>query len=104
MLFATRNKAGDEATPTQPHPSSFPGMIYSFFFFILLCFNQIKQDSEGAERGVGVPEDELTCTICLDQVNRGELVRSLPCLHQVCALHILRSSTFWFLNIYIYII
>jgi E3 ubiquitin-protein ligase SDIR1 len=28
-------------------------------------------------------EDELTCTICLEQVNRGELVRSLPCLHQV---------------------
>ncbi|XP_058199498.1 E3 ubiquitin-protein ligase SDIR1-like isoform X2 [Rhododendron vialii] len=27
-------------------------------------------------------EDELTCTICLEQVNRGELVRSLPCLHQ----------------------
>ncbi|TYJ42017.1 hypothetical protein E1A91_A03G059400v1 [Gossypium mustelinum] len=32
-----------------------------------------KQDSRN---------DELTCTICLDQVNRGELVRSLPCLHQ----------------------
>ncbi|TYJ42018.1 hypothetical protein E1A91_A03G059400v1 [Gossypium mustelinum] len=33
-----------------------------------------KQDSRN---------DELTCTICLDQVNRGELVRSLPCLHQL---------------------
>ncbi|KAI8523735.1 hypothetical protein RHMOL_Rhmol13G0095600 [Rhododendron molle] len=27
-------------------------------------------------------EEELTCTICLEQVNRGEFVRSLPCLHQ----------------------
>lgn len=27
-------------------------------------------------------EDELTCTVCLEQVNGGELVRSLPCLHQ----------------------
>lgn len=29
------------------------------------------------------PEDELTCSICLEQVNGGDLVRSLPCLHQV---------------------
>lgn len=27
-------------------------------------------------------EDELTCSICLEQVSRGELIRSLPCLHQ----------------------
>ncbi|KAJ4719990.1 E3 ubiquitin-protein ligase SDIR1 [Melia azedarach] len=27
-------------------------------------------------------EDELTCTVCLEQVNVGETVRSLPCLHQ----------------------
>ncbi|XP_076882353.1 E3 ubiquitin-protein ligase SDIR1-like [Bidens hawaiensis] len=27
-------------------------------------------------------EDELTCSVCLEQVNVGELVRSLPCLHQ----------------------
>lgn len=27
-------------------------------------------------------EDELTCTVCLEQVNVGEIVRSLPCLHQ----------------------
>ncbi|XP_074366460.1 E3 ubiquitin-protein ligase SDIR1 isoform X2 [Apium graveolens] len=27
-------------------------------------------------------DDELTCTICLEQVTAGELVRSLPCLHQ----------------------
>lgn len=27
-------------------------------------------------------DDELTCTVCLEQVNVGELIRSLPCLHQ----------------------
>lgn len=31
-------------------------------------------------------EDELTCTVCLEQVNAGELIRSLPCLHQVIAI------------------
>ncbi|OWM70040.1 hypothetical protein CDL15_Pgr025889 [Punica granatum] len=29
-------------------------------------------------------EDELTCSVCLEQVVTGELIRSLPCLHQVC--------------------
>jgi len=48
--------------------------------------NQIKQESGGTEAGIGGAEDELTCTICLDQVKRGELVRSLPCLHQVLSL------------------
>ncbi|ESW04041.1 hypothetical protein PHAVU_011G062500 [Phaseolus vulgaris] len=43
---------------------------------------EIKQESGGTEAGIGGAEDELTCTICLDQVKRGELVRSLPCLHQ----------------------
>lgn len=27
-------------------------------------------------------EDELTCSVCLETVNVGELIRSLPCLHQ----------------------
>ncbi|KAL6581087.1 E3 ubiquitin-protein ligase sdir1 [Orobanche minor] len=26
--------------------------------------------------------DDLTCSVCLEQVNDGELIRSLPCLHQ----------------------
>ncbi|OMO62018.1 Zinc finger, RING-type [Corchorus capsularis] len=41
-----------------------------------------KEDSRKADGSMKASEDELTCTICLDQVNRGELVRSLPCLHQ----------------------
>ncbi|XP_074308230.1 E3 ubiquitin-protein ligase SDIR1-like [Silene latifolia] len=31
---------------------------------------------------MGSSENELTCSICLEQVNDGELIRSLPCLHQ----------------------
>ncbi|KAL5709541.1 RING-type E3 ubiquitin transferase [Ranunculus cassubicifolius] len=27
-------------------------------------------------------EDELTCSVCLEQVSVGEVLRSLPCLHQ----------------------
>ncbi|KAK8478561.1 hypothetical protein V6N11_028256 [Hibiscus sabdariffa] len=41
-----------------------------------------KQDSRTADGSMKASEDELTCTIYLDQVNRGEIVRSLPCLHQ----------------------
>ncbi|XP_047322878.1 E3 ubiquitin-protein ligase SDIR1-like [Impatiens glandulifera] len=33
----------------------------------------------GGTKGMG---DELTCIVCLEQVNIGEAVRSLPCLHQ----------------------
>ncbi|KAK6935824.1 Zinc finger, RING-type [Dillenia turbinata] len=43
---------------------------------------EAKQDVAKANGNVKSLEDELTCTICLEQVNRGELVRSLPCLHQ----------------------
>ncbi|KAK8515731.1 hypothetical protein V6N13_139298 [Hibiscus sabdariffa] len=41
-----------------------------------------KQDSRKADGNMKASEDELTCSICLDQVNEGEVVRSLPCLHQ----------------------
>ncbi|KAK9280261.1 hypothetical protein L1049_013949 [Liquidambar formosana] len=43
---------------------------------------ETKQDSRKADVNPKALEDELTCSICLEQVNRGELVRSLPCLHQ----------------------
>ncbi|CAN1231324.1 E3 ubiquitin-protein ligase SDIR1 [Linum grandiflorum] len=45
-------------------------------------FKQTKQEPGKADENEKASEDELTCTICLDQVNGGELVRSLPCLHQ----------------------
>lgn len=41
-----------------------------------------SEDSMKENGKVKASEDELTCTICLEQVNRGELIRSLPCLHQ----------------------
>ena len=53
--------------------------LESCFWF----YKQTKQDSKNADGNMKTSEDELTCTICLEQVNRGELVRSLPCLHQV---------------------
>ncbi|KAJ4828358.1 E3 ubiquitin-protein ligase sdir1 [Turnera subulata] len=39
-------------------------------------------ESKSSEGSTKASDDELTCTICLEQVNRGELLRSLPCLHQ----------------------
>lgn len=41
-----------------------------------------KQDNANAAGITKGPEDELTCSVCLEQVNVGELIRSLPCLHQ----------------------
>lgn len=43
---------------------------------------ETNPDSNKADANKKTSEDELTCTICLEQVNRGEIVRSLPCLHQ----------------------
>nr|GMD02025.1 E3 ubiquitin-protein ligase SDIR1-like [Ipomoea batatas] len=42
-----------------------------------------KQEPPVNSTAVAKPtEDELTCSVCLEQVNEGELIRSLPCLHQ----------------------
>lgn len=41
-----------------------------------------KQDLANAQAGMKASEDELTCSVCLEQVNTGELIRTLPCLHQ----------------------
>lgn len=49
----------------------------------LLYFKQKKQEPANAVGGTKNPDDELTCSVCLEQVDTGELVRSLPCLHQV---------------------
>ncbi|RZR76380.1 hypothetical protein BHM03_00001152 [Ensete ventricosum] len=44
---------------------------------------QKRQEATKLDGNLKTPEDELTCSVCLEQVNVGELVRSLPCLHQV---------------------
>lgn len=42
-----------------------------------------KQNTTDAVGSTKASEDELTCSVCLEQVSVGELIRSLPCLHQV---------------------
>lgn len=44
--------------------------------------NEQKQDSAKPDGSIQNPEDGLTCSVCLEQVNMGEIIRSLPCLHQ----------------------
>ncbi|XP_068669534.1 E3 ubiquitin-protein ligase SDIR1-like [Aristolochia californica] len=41
-----------------------------------------RQDSSKLDGCTKNPDDELTCSVCLEQVNVGELIRSLPCPHQ----------------------
>ncbi|KAG9454636.1 hypothetical protein H6P81_007540 [Aristolochia fimbriata] len=41
-----------------------------------------RQDISKVDGNTRSPDDELTCSVCLEQVNVGELIRSLPCLHQ----------------------
>lgn len=40
------------------------------------------QDNSNAAGNSKASDDELTCSVCLEQVNVGDLLRSLPCLHQ----------------------
>ncbi|RZC93667.1 hypothetical protein C5167_007710 [Papaver somniferum] len=42
--------------------------------------NQVSGEAEASQKSSG---DELTCSVCLEQVNEGEIIRTLPCLHQV---------------------
>lgn len=44
--------------------------------------NEEKQDGLKADGTSKTSEDELTCSVCLEQVTVGDLLRSLPCLHQ----------------------
>ncbi|KAJ1389401.1 Zinc finger, RING-type [Sesbania bispinosa] len=41
-----------------------------------------KQDSSSAVGSMKASDDELTCSVCLEQVNVGDMLCSLPCLHQ----------------------
>ncbi|MCL7027286.1 hypothetical protein MKW94_026336 [Papaver nudicaule] len=43
---------------------------------------QSNQVHDEALASAKAPEDELTCSVCLEQVNEGEIIRTLPCLHQ----------------------
>ncbi|KAL0929193.1 hypothetical protein M5K25_001137 [Dendrobium thyrsiflorum] len=41
-----------------------------------------KQDNSKTDGSLRNSDDELTCSVCLEQVLAGEMIRSLPCLHQ----------------------
>lgn len=41
-----------------------------------------KQDTGNAIGSMKSSDDELTCSVCLEQVSVGEVIRTLPCLHQ----------------------
>ncbi|KAI3875857.1 hypothetical protein MKX03_023780 [Papaver bracteatum] len=43
---------------------------------------QKKPDAAKPDEVLKSMEDGLTCSVCLEQVDVGEIVRSLPCLHQ----------------------
>lgn len=44
--------------------------------------NEKKVDIPNADTAMKGRDEDLTCSVCLEQVNDGEIVRSLPCLHQ----------------------
>lgn len=70
-------------------------VLVIFVFFVishLRCYKLTKQGSRKVDGNMKASEDELTCSICLEQVAGGELVRSLPCLHQVLPLYTLMND------------
>lgn len=61
---------------------------------------QKKQDLPNPQVGSKASDDDLTCSVCLEQVSAGELIRSLPCLHQVaidsyCRLIVVKDHDFF---------
>ncbi|KAK6790135.1 hypothetical protein RDI58_013935 [Solanum bulbocastanum] len=62
--------SGPQSAGTSTHPTSLSGST------------EKKQLPANAVGGTKNSDDELTCSVCLEQVNDGELIRSLPCLHQ----------------------
>ncbi|KAJ3682715.1 hypothetical protein LUZ60_012942 [Juncus effusus] len=47
-------------------------------------YSEKGKEKESGSKGEGKSSEnnELTCSVCLEQVNVGELLRTLPCLHQ----------------------
>lgn len=58
-------------------------MFYITASYISFSSLKQKQDNANVSGSTKALEDELTCSVCLEQVNAGDLIRSLPCLHQV---------------------
>ncbi|KAK4403295.1 E3 ubiquitin-protein ligase SDIR1 [Sesamum angolense] len=76
------------SSPPQGSSSSSVEIIISFSrvrgngeYEISVCHRK-KQDPAAPQAGMKTTDDDLTCSVCLEQVSAGELIRSLPCLHQ----------------------
>ncbi|KAK6929365.1 Zinc finger, RING-type [Dillenia turbinata] len=59
-------------------------ILFKMPSYSAFCEQKKQESSEAVGTGsTKAADDELTCTVCLEQVNDGKLVRSLPCLHIV---------------------
>ncbi|KAI3965088.1 hypothetical protein MKX01_014019 [Papaver californicum] len=47
---------------------------------------QKQSDAAKPDKNMKSAKDGMTCNVCLEQVNVGEIVRSLPCFHQFHAI------------------
>lgn len=64
------------------HQSGGPSFQQGSSSSVASAASEKKQDPAKTDGGTRTWEDDLTCSVCLEQVNAGELIRSLPCLHQ----------------------
>ncbi|CAN1746892.1 E3 ubiquitin-protein ligase SDIR1 [Linum perenne] len=55
-------------------------------YLYIFCLQPKKQETSCAVGKLKASEDELTCSVCLEQVDVGEVIRTLPCLHQFHAI------------------
>ncbi|GJN31032.1 hypothetical protein PR202_gb19386 [Eleusine coracana subsp. coracana] len=68
--------------------NSFAFLVTVLILFMVLNSHQMSPNflkNEGGFNADGTGktlDDELTCSVCLEQVDVGDLLRSLPCLHQ----------------------
>ncbi|OVA17824.1 zinc finger protein [Macleaya cordata] len=77
---AANSLSEEEINALPVHKYKVPGSQRQVLSLIIVW--QKKQDSGKEDGNTKSPEDELTCSVCLEQVNVGEIIRSLPCLHQ----------------------
>ncbi|KAJ1698881.1 hypothetical protein LUZ63_007393 [Rhynchospora breviuscula] len=73
-------KSHSDKGPTSTHQSDGSGLPQSGSSSG--STSQKGKDNVKSEGSGNSSEDELTCSVCLEQVNDGDLLRSLPCVHQ----------------------
>ncbi|CAD5325908.1 unnamed protein product [Arabidopsis thaliana] len=62
-----------------PEKGRWGGRIYNLITSTSSSAEKMLDSANESKKGT---EDELTCSVCLEQVTVGEIVRTLPCLHQ----------------------